>query len=97
MPSRRDMLTGPVAAAARKALDTGNMDHLFPWASRKDEGEFNRALRKELAAKPLDVSDVPAAGTFAHARLCFVLWLHGLYSYATASGHGKDRAAERRH
>jgi len=77
-------------AAARKALETGNMDRTLRWVSRKGDGESKRAFSEVLAAKPFDVSDVHASEEFVHAQLGFVLWAHGLYSYATGSGQGED-------
>ena len=179
MPPHCDTLDGPVVAAARKALDTGNVDRILPWVSRKGEGEVKRAFRKALAvrklgkqagdladhwffetvvrvhregegapytglkpagldwgpvvrraehaieagnadevigflvhtvehalrerfekalaAKSFDVSDVPAAREFVQAQLGFVLWSHGLYSYATGLGHGEEGAGEHEH
>ena len=47
-----DTLDGPVVSAARKALDTGNVNHALVWVQKKDEGEirkaFDAARRKQL-------------------------------------------------
>jgi hypothetical protein len=41
-----DTLDGPVVAAARKALDTGNANHVLVWVQPRDEAEIRAALDK---------------------------------------------------
>lgn len=47
-----DTLDGPVVSAARKALDTGNVNYALVWVQKKDEGEIRKAYdaarRKQL-------------------------------------------------
>lgn len=41
-----DTLDGPVVAAARKALDSGNLNLALVWVQKKDEAEVGAAFRK---------------------------------------------------
>jgi hypothetical protein len=41
-----DALDGPVVAAARKALDSGNVNLVLVWVQKKDEAEVSAAFRK---------------------------------------------------
>jgi len=41
-----DTLDGPVVAAARKALDSGNVNLALVWVQKKDEAEVGAAFRK---------------------------------------------------
>ena len=41
-----DTLDGPVVAAARKALDSGNVNLVLVWVQKKDEGELRQAFQK---------------------------------------------------
>ena len=41
-----DTLDGPVVAAARKALDTGNANLVLVWVQKNDEAEIRNALQK---------------------------------------------------
>ena len=46
-----DTLDGPVVAAARKALDTGNVNLVLLWVQKKDEAEIRRHFEKTVAAR----------------------------------------------
>jgi Family of unknown function (DUF6448) len=48
-----DGLDGPVVAAARKALDTGNPAHVLIWVQAKDEPEIRTAFERTLAVREL--------------------------------------------
>ena len=41
-----DTLDGPVVTAARKALDTGNVNLVLVWVQKKDESEIRSAFQK---------------------------------------------------
>ena len=41
-----DTLDGPVVAAARKALDSGNVNLILVWVQKKDEGEIRNMFQK---------------------------------------------------
>ena len=46
-----DTLDGPVVAAARKALDSGNVNLVLIWVQKKDEADIRRHFDKTLAAR----------------------------------------------
>jgi hypothetical protein len=46
-----DSLDGPVVAAARKALDTGNANPVLVWVQKKDEAEIREHFEKTLAVR----------------------------------------------
>ena len=48
-----DTLDGPVVAAAKKALETGNVNLVLIWVQKKDEGEIGKAFEKTLAVRKL--------------------------------------------
>lgn len=41
-----DTLDGPVVSAARKALDTGNVNLVLVWVQKADEGEIRQAFQR---------------------------------------------------
>lgn len=41
-----DTLDGPVVSAARKALDTGNVNLVLVWVQKKDEADIRNAFQK---------------------------------------------------
>jgi hypothetical protein len=46
-----DTLDGPVVAAARKALDTGNVNLVLIWVTKKDEAEIRKQFEKTVAVR----------------------------------------------
>jgi len=46
-------MDGPVVKAARKALETGNVNLVLIWVQKKDEGEIKTAFQKTLAVRKL--------------------------------------------
>lgn len=46
-----DTLDGPVVAAARKALDSGNVNLVLVWVRKKDEGEIRNLFQKAVAVR----------------------------------------------
>jgi hypothetical protein len=46
-----DTLDGPVVAAARKALDTGNVNPVLIWVQKKDEAEIRKQFDKTVAVR----------------------------------------------
>lgn len=46
-----DTLDGPVVAAARKALDTGNVNLVLIWVQKRDEAEIRNHFQKTLAVR----------------------------------------------
>ena len=48
-----DTLDGPVVAAARTALDKGDVTPVLKWVQKEDEGEINKAFQKALGVRKL--------------------------------------------
>jgi hypothetical protein len=48
-----DTLDGPVIKLARKALDTGNVNHVLPWVRPEDEHEIRHAFDHALSVRKL--------------------------------------------
>lgn len=46
-----DTLDGPVVAAARKALDTGNVNLVLLWVQKKDEAEIRNHFQKTVVVR----------------------------------------------
>lgn len=44
-----DTLDGPVVSAARKALDTGNVNYVLVWVQKKDDAEIRKAFEQARA------------------------------------------------
>jgi len=49
--SHCDTLDGPVVAAARKALDTGNVNLVLIWVQKKDDAEIRKHFEKTVAVR----------------------------------------------
>jgi hypothetical protein len=49
-----DTLDGPVVAAARKALDSGNVNLVLVWVQEKDDAEIRRQFDKTRAVRKLN-------------------------------------------
>lgn len=56
-----DGLDGPVVAAAKKALETGDVSLVLIWVQKKDEAEIKKAFQKTLVVRKLS----PEAKEFA--------------------------------
>ena len=48
-----DSLEGPVVTAARRALETGHVNHVLPWVRPEDEQDIRRAFDHALAVRKL--------------------------------------------
>jgi hypothetical protein len=48
-----DGMDGPVVKAARKALETGNVNAVLIWVQKKDEDEVREAFKKVLTVRKL--------------------------------------------
>jgi hypothetical protein len=46
-----DTLDGPVVAAARKALDSGNVNPVLIWVQKKDDAEIRKHFEKTVAVR----------------------------------------------
>ena len=46
-----DTLDGPVVSAARKALDSGNVDLVLVWVQKRDEAEIRKAFQKTTVVR----------------------------------------------
>lgn len=46
-----DTLDGPVVAAARSALDSGNVNLVLVWVQKKDEDEIRHAFKRTLVVR----------------------------------------------
>ncbi len=53
MPPHCDTMDGPVVTAAKKALETGNVNLILPWVPKKAEDELKKAFEKALQARKL--------------------------------------------
>ncbi len=49
-----DGMDGPVVTAAKKALETGNVNLVLIWVQKKDETEIKKAFQKTLAVRKLN-------------------------------------------
>ena len=49
-----DTLDGPVVAAARKALDAGNVNLVLVWVQKKDEAEIRKHFDKTVAVRKVN-------------------------------------------
>ncbi len=48
-----DGMDGPVVKAARKALETGNVNLILIWVQRKDEADIRKAFERTIAVRKL--------------------------------------------
>ncbi|MBI3068054.1 MAG: hypothetical protein HYY79_04005 [Betaproteobacteria bacterium] len=48
-----DTLDGSVVTAARKALETGNVNHVLPWVRSQDEPEIRHAFKHAMSVRKL--------------------------------------------
>jgi Family of unknown function (DUF6448) len=46
-----DTLDGPVVAAARKALDTNNVNLVLVWVQKKDDADIRKQFEKTVAVR----------------------------------------------
>jgi len=53
MPPHCDTMDGPVVKAAKRALETGNVNLILPWVPKKAEAELKEAFEKTLRARKL--------------------------------------------
>jgi len=49
-----DGMDGPVVTAAKKALETKDVNLVLVWVQKKDEGEIKKAFQKTLAVRKLN-------------------------------------------
>lgn len=49
-----DGMDGPVVMAAKKALETGNVNLVLIWVQKKDEGEIKMVFQKTLSVRKLN-------------------------------------------
>jgi hypothetical protein len=49
-----DTMNGPVVIAAKKALETGNVNLVLIWVQKRDEAEIRAAFAKTLAVRKLN-------------------------------------------
>lgn len=59
-----DGLDGPVVNAARKALETGNVNHVLIWVLKDHEPEVSQAFEKTLAVRKLSPEAKDLADTY---------------------------------
>ncbi len=59
-----DGLDGPVVTAARKALETGNVNLVLSWVQKADEAEIKAAFQKTLAVRKLNPQAKELADTY---------------------------------
>ncbi len=54
MPPHCDTMDGRVVMAAKRALETGNVNLILPWVHKKGEPELNKAFQRTLNVRKLD-------------------------------------------
>jgi len=59
-----DGLDGPVIKAARKALETGNVNLVLPWVQKADEDQIKAAFDKTLMVRKLNSQAQEFADTY---------------------------------
>jgi Family of unknown function (DUF6448) len=59
-----DTLDGPVIKLARKALETGNVNHVLPWVRPEDEHEIRHAFDHAMAVRKLGSQARALADTY---------------------------------
>ena len=59
-----DGLDGPVVTAAKKALDTGDVNLVLIWVQKKDEAEIRKAFQKTLAVRKMNPEAKELADTY---------------------------------
>jgi len=59
-----DGLDGPVVTAARKALESGNVNLVLPWVQKTDEAEIKSAFQKTLSVRKLNPQAKELADTY---------------------------------
>ncbi len=59
-----DTMNGPVVTAARRALETGNVDLVLIWVQKKDEAVIREAFQKTLAVRNLSVESKTLADMY---------------------------------
>lgn len=60
MPPHCDTKDGPVVKAAKKAISTGDIKYILPWASKESESEIKKAFKLTLKVRKLnkDASEI---------------------------------------
>lgn len=53
MPPPCDTMDGPVVQAAKKALETGNVNLILPWIQKVSETELKNAFQKTIQVRKL--------------------------------------------
>jgi len=51
MPPHCDTMDGPVVTAAKRALETGNVNLILSWVPKKAEGELKKAFERTLRVR----------------------------------------------
>jgi hypothetical protein len=59
-----DGLDGPVVTAARKALESGNVNLVLVWVQKSDEAEIKSAFQKTLSVRKLNPQAKELADTY---------------------------------
>lgn len=54
MPPHCDTMDGPVVTAAKKALETGNVNLILPWVPKKAEAELKKAFQRTVRVRKMD-------------------------------------------
>lgn len=59
-----DGMDGPVVTAARKALESGNVNLVLIWVQKADEGDLTKAFERTLAVRKLNPEAKELADTY---------------------------------
>ena len=90
---------GPVVPVADRAFERGSPDEVTAHLTTVVEGELQKRFQHAMARKRYDPNDVDAAREYVEAMLGFILYAHGLYTYATGTPlhHAVGEVAEFAH
>jgi Family of unknown function (DUF6448) len=85
-----DGLDGPVVKAARKALDSGNLNPVLSWVQKSDEAEIKKVFQKTLAVRKLDPQAKELADAYFFETLVRIHRAGEGASYAGLKPAGRD-------
>jgi hypothetical protein len=85
-----DGLDEPVVAAAKKALENGNVNPVLIWVQKKDEQTIKDAFRKTLAVRKLDPKAMELADMYFFETLVRVHWAGEGAPYTGLKPAGRD-------
>ena len=85
-----DGLDGPVVKAAKRALDSGNLNPVLIWVQKSDEAEIKKVFQKTLAVRKLNPQAKELADTYFFETLVRIHRAGEGASYAGLKPAGRD-------